>query len=134
MNWEGVKPSITYRPEDNRIKVPIGSLAGWIRQEIGSSSEDEDDVKEDGKNDDALVGVVHSDGHRRIIATRSGDLGSSFYNYGDDGEYVQWLRDYPELEFDVMTTSHHACLRDDILSARSEEYSLLELCDVLTEE
>ena len=105
VNWGGVKPSITYCPEDNRFKVPIGSLGDCIRQEIASSSEDEDDAKDDGKNDDALVEVVHSGGHGRIIDTGSGDLGPSFYNYGDDWEYVQWLKDYPESEFNVMTMS-----------------------------
>ena len=89
MDWKGVKPSITYGPEDNRVKVPIGSWDGWIRHEIASSSDDEDDTKEDGKNDDVLVEVVHSGGHGRIINTRSGSLGLSFYNHGDDGEYVQ---------------------------------------------
>ena len=123
VDWGGAKPSITYGPEDNKVKVPIGSLGGWIREEIVSSSEDERDAKEDGKNDEALVGVVHS-----------GSLGPSFYNYGDDGEYAQWLRDYQESEFDIMTTSHHACLRDDIFDSRSEKYSLLKSCEVLTEE
>ena len=33
-----------------------------------------------------------------------------------------------------MLTSHHACLNDEILSARSEKYSLLEPCEVLIEE
>ena len=33
-----------------------------------------------------------------------------------------------------MTISHHSCLSDDILNARIEEYSLLEPCEVLTEE
>ena len=134
VNWGGVKPSITYGPEDNRVKVPIGTWGGWIRQEIVSSSEDEHDAKEDNKKDDALVGVVHSGGHGKIIDTGSGGLGHRFYNYGDDGKYVQWLRDYLESEFDVMTTSHHACLREDILNSKSEEYSLLEPCEVLTEE
>ena len=44
------------------------------------------------------------------------------------------MRDYSESKFDVMTTSHHACLRDDIFYSRSEKYSLLESCEVLTEE
>ena len=134
VDWRGVKPSITYSPEDNKVKVPIVSLGGWIRQEIASSLEDEDDAKDNGKKDDALVGVVHLGGHGRIIDTGSGSLGFSFYNYVDDGEYVHWLRDYPESEFDVMKTFHHAYLRDDIPSARSEEYYLLEPCEVLTEE
>ena len=98
MDWEGIKPSITYGPEDNRVKVPIGSWGSWIRQEIASPSKDEDDANEDGKNDHTLVEVV-----------QSGGLGPSFYNYGDDGKYVQWLRDSPKSEFDVMTTPHHAC-------------------------
>ena len=32
-----------------------------------------------------------------------------------------------------MTTSHHTCLRNDIFNSCSEEYSLLEPCEVLTE-
>ena len=63
---------LSYGPEDNKVKVPIGSWDGWIRQEIASSSEDEDDAKENDRNDDALVRVVHSGGHGRIIDTGSG--------------------------------------------------------------
>ena len=33
-----------------------------------------------------------------------------------------------------MATSHHSCLSDEILRARSEEYSLLEPYEMLTEE
>ena len=29
-------------------------------------------------------------------------------------------------------TSHHACLNDEIISSRGEEYSLLEPCKILT--
>ena len=134
VDWRGVKPSITYGFEDNRVNVHIGSLGDWIRQEIASSLEAEGDAKEEGKNDDALVRVVHSGGHRRIIDTGLGGLGPSFYNYWDDGEYVQWLRNYLKSEFDVMMTSYHACLRDDIFNSRSEEYFLLEPCWVLTKE
>ena len=133
-DWRGVKPSTTYDHEDNRVKVPIGSLGGWIRQEIALSSEDEGEAKKDGKNDEALIGVFHSGGHGRIIDTKSGGLGPSFYNYGDDEEYAQWLRNYPESEFHVMTMSHHTYLKDDIFSVRSEEYSLLKPCEVFTEE
>ena len=134
VDWGRVKSSITYGPNDNRVQVYIGSLDGWVRKEIASSSEDEGDDKDDDKNKEALVGVVHSGGHGRIMDSESGGLDPSFYHYGDNGEYAQWLRDYPESEFDVMVTSHHAGLSDDILSSRSEEYSLLEPCDVLTEE
>ena len=34
----------------------------------------------------------------------------------------------------VMVTSHHEYLRDNIDSSREEDYSLLEPCEVLTEE
>ena len=115
--------SITYGPKDNRVKVFIGSLGGWIRKKIASSLEDEGD----GKDDEALVGVVHSCGHWRIIDLESGFLGPSFYHYWDNGDYVQWLREYPK-------SSHHAYLSDEILNSRSEEYSLWEPCEVLTEE
>ena len=81
-----------------------------------------------------MIGKVHSGGHGRPIYKGLGSLGPSFYNNGDDGEYVQWLKKYPELEYDIMTMSHHPCLSDDILSARSKEYPLLEPCEVLTEE
>ena len=77
---------------------------------------------------------THSDGHGKIIDSGSGFLGTSFYNRGDNGDYAQWLRKYPDSKFDVMVTSHHVCLSNDILRSRSEEYSLLEPCEVLTEE
>ena len=134
VDWGGSKPSITYGPKDNRVKVSIGSLGGWVRKKIASSLEDASDDKKDDENDEALVGVVHSGGHGKILDSGSGGLGPSFYHYGDDGEYAQWLREYPESEFDMMATSYHACLSDDILKARSEEYSLLEPCEVFIEE
>jgi hypothetical protein len=31
VDWRGAKPSITYGLKDNRIKVSIGSLGGWVR-------------------------------------------------------------------------------------------------------
>ena len=89
VDWGGSKPSITYGPKDNKVKVSIGSLGGWVRKEIASSSEDESDNKKDDENDEALVGVVHSGGHDRILDSGSGGLDPSFYHYGDGGEYVQ---------------------------------------------
>jgi hypothetical protein len=59
-DWGGVKPSIIYGPKNNRVKVSIGSLGGWVRKEITSSLKEEDNVKEEDKNGEALVGVVHS--------------------------------------------------------------------------
>ena len=134
LNWGGVKPSITYGPEDNRVKIRISTWSGCIRQEIVSSSEDGDDSKDDNKKENTLIGRMHSGHHGRPIYQGSGSLGPKFYDHGDDGEYVQWLRKYSESEYDIMTISHHSCLSDDILSACGEEYSLLEPCEVLTEE
>ena len=68
---------------------------------------------------------THSVGHGKIIDSGSGFLGTSFYYRGDDGDYAQWLKKYPESKFDVMVTSHHVGLNDDILRSRSEEYFLL---------
>ena len=70
VDWRGVKPSITYGPKDIRVKVSIRSLGGWVRKESTSSSEEDDDDKEGDKNGEALVGVVHSGGHRTIIDSR----------------------------------------------------------------
>ena len=36
-----VKPSITYDPKDNRVKVSIGSLGGWVRKDITSSLDEQ---------------------------------------------------------------------------------------------
>ena len=116
------------------MKVSIGSLGDWVGQTIVLSSEDESDNKKDVKNDKELVGVVHSDGHEKVIDLASGFLGPSFYHCEDDGDYAKWLKEYLHSEFDVMVTSHHACLSDDILRSRSGDYSLLEPCEVLTKE
>ena len=70
VDWRGVKPSITYGPKDIRVKVCIRLLGGWVRKESTSSSEEEDDDKEGDKNGEALVGVIHSGGHRTIIDSR----------------------------------------------------------------
>lgn len=59
-DWGGIKPSNTYGPKDNRVRVSIGSLGGWLKKEITSSEEEGDNVKEDEKDDEPLVGVVHS--------------------------------------------------------------------------
>ena len=41
VDWGGGKPSITYGPKDNKIKVSIGSLGGWVREKITSSLDEE---------------------------------------------------------------------------------------------
>jgi hypothetical protein len=90
----------------------------------------------DGMNNDeigeALVGVIHPDNQRINMDLGSGSLGPNFYHYGDNGNYAQWLREYPESEFDVMT--HQVGLGNEILSASLGECSLFEPCEVLTEE
>lgn len=73
VDWGGVKPSITYGPKDNRVKVSIGSLGGWMREEITSSSDEEDEGKEEKKGGETLVGVIHSDGQGATI-----DIGQVF--------------------------------------------------------
>ena len=67
VDWGGAKPSITYGPKDNRVKVSIGSLGGWVRKDISSSSEDEVDEKEDNQDLEALVGVVYPGGHGKVV-------------------------------------------------------------------
>lgn len=67
LDWGGVKPSITYGPKDNRVKISIRSLGGWMRKEISSSSKDEEYDKKNDDNHKALIKVVHSGGHARII-------------------------------------------------------------------
>ena len=58
INWGGQKPSITYGPQDNRVKVPMESLSGWVGEEIDPISDEEENGTNDGKLDDTLVGVV----------------------------------------------------------------------------
>ena len=127
VDWEGVKPSITYGPKDNRVKVFIGSLGDWIREEV-------DKYKDDEKFDDTLVGVVQLNSEKSKIDSGSGFLGPSFYHQGDDGEFAHWLRQYSEFICDVMMTFHHQILRDDMSNSRREDYVSLESCDVHTEE
>ena len=67
VDWGGIKPFITYGLKNNKVKVSIGSLDGWMRKKIASYSEDEGDDKEDNKNGEPLVGVVHPSGHEKII-------------------------------------------------------------------
>ena len=134
VDWRGAEPSITYGSKNNWVKIFIGSLGGWVRKEITSCLKDEGDDKNDDKNDKALVRMVHSADHGRIIDSGFGFLGPSFYHYGDNENYAQWLGKYLESEFDVKVTFHHACLNDEILSLMSEEYFLLKLCEVFTGE
>ena len=105
-----------------------------MREEITSSLDEEEEDKEEEKKSETSVGVVHSGGQRATIDVGLGSLGPSFYHWSDNGEYAQWLREYPDYVYDVMVTSHYKYLRDDMDGSRKEEYSLLEPCEVLTEE
>ena len=49
VDWRGIKPSITNGSKDNRVKVSIGSLGGWVRKEITSSLDEGENNKEGGK-------------------------------------------------------------------------------------
>ena len=71
---------------------------------------------------------------KSALDSGSEGLGPNFYHYEDNWEYAQWLREYPESEFDVIVTSHQLGLGNEILGASLEEYSLLEPWEVLTEE
>ena len=61
VDWGGQKPSITYGHEDNRIKVFITSLSGWVKEKIDSILDDGESGKNEEKFDDTLVGVVQLD-------------------------------------------------------------------------
>lgn len=87
-------------------------MVGWG---VTSSSGEEDNGKNVENDDEPLVGEVHSGGQR------SSSLGPSFYHQSDDGEFSHWLREYHELVFDVMSTSHYECLSDQMDRSRSEE-------------
>lgn len=64
----------------------------------------------------------------------SSSLGPRLYHWIDNDNYAQWLRNYPELAYDMMVTSYHKTLRDEMDSSRNEEYSLLESCEVFTDD
>jgi hypothetical protein len=85
VDWGGAKPSITYGPKDNRVKVSIGSLEGWMKKELYLPMEEEDLDKIKDEGGEALVGVVHPGSHNTITDSGSGSLGPRFYNYGDCG-------------------------------------------------
>lgn len=104
-----------------------------MKKEITSSS-DEGESNEGEKNGETLVGVVHSGGQETTIDSRSSSLGLDFYHEGDNGEFAGWLKDYHEWVYDVMVTSNYKWLSDEMDISRSEEYSLLEPCELLTEE
>ena len=80
VDWGGQKPSITYGPEDNRVKVSITSLSGWIREEIDPILDEEENGESDRKHDDTLGGVVQLNKEKVKMYSSSYFLGPSFYN------------------------------------------------------
>ena len=84
--WGGQKPSITYGPEDNRVKVSIATLSGWVKEEMDPIS-DYEDFKSEEKLDDTLVWVVQSNSEKAKMYSSFGFLGPIFYNQEDDGEF-----------------------------------------------
>ena len=133
VDQEGLKPSITYDHEDNKVKVSIGSLDGWVREEVDPTSDDEKNGKEEEKLDDTLVGVVQLDSEKAKMYSTSSFLGPSFYNQEDDEELAHWLRQYPESICDVMMMFHHDILRDARSSSKGDNYLALDPCEGLTE-
>ena len=66
-----------------------------MRKEIATSlDEEKEDNEEDGKSE-KLVGLVQLGGQDTETFTIVGHLGPSFYHWSDNGEYAQWLKDYP---------------------------------------
>ena len=83
VDWGGVKPSITYGPKDDRVKVYIGSLGRWVREEITPSSDEEEEENEREQKQETLVGVVHSSRREALPTTELISLGPSFYHWSD---------------------------------------------------
>ena len=119
IDWRGTKPSITYGPKGNRVKVSIGSLGGWVRQELDHSSGEEDGDPKETNPEEILVGTVRWDNVKTNMKPESRSWGPSFYNSEDHGEYVRWLKEYPESICDVLvisqriTTTHDSCCNVD---------------------
>ena len=130
VDWGGQKPSITYGPIDNMVKVSIAPLSGWVREEIDPMSDEEENGGSNEKFEVTLVGVVQNKEKAKMYSS-NGFLGPSFYNQDVDGDFTHWLRQYPEFINDIMMMSH-SCIIGDVKSR--EDYLFLEPCEILTEE
>ena len=92
-------------------------------------------MDKEGKGDDeALVGAFHWEGYDKYDHCKVAGMGPGFYMRDDQGVLQHWMRQYPESIFDTMIICHYPRLRDEMDSARMEAYSLLEPCEVHTEE
>ena len=110
VDWGGVKPSITCGPEGNRSRVSIGSWGGWIRKELSSSLDEGDEDKEEKREDEAVVGLFHSEGYDKYDHCKVIGMGPGFYMKDDQGELQHSMRQYPESIFDTMTICHYSRL------------------------
>ena len=130
VDWGGARPSITYGPEGNRSKVPIGPSIEWL--EGGKSSTSSDTEGNDSEHaKERLVG--HAQPRRGLASAEIhglGCMGPSLYQWADDGEYEQWLKDHPNSASDVMTISHVSRVEWERRQATCD----WEPCEVLTEE
>ena len=120
-----------YGPKDNRVKVSIAPLSGWVREEIDPISDEEENGGGDNKFDDTLVGVVQLNKEKAKMYSTSVFLYPSFYIQDVDGDFTHWLRQYPESISDVMMLTHSYILQDDV---SREDYLSLEPFEVLTTE
>ena len=125
----GQKPFITYGPINNRVKVSMAPLSGWVREDIDPMSDEEENGGSNERIEDTLVGVIQ-DKEKTKMYSSSGFLGSSFYNQDVDGDFTHWLRRYPESISDVMMMTHSCIFQDEV---SREDYLSLESCEVLTE-
>ena len=80
------------------------------------------------------MGVVHSSRREAPPNTKLISLGLIFYHWSDDGEYANWLKEYPDSMCDVMVTSHHECLRVGSNNSGNVELALVEPSEILIEE
>ena len=131
VDWGGQKPSIAYGPENNRVKVSITPLSGWVREETDLFLGEEEDGRSDEIFDDILVEVVQLNKEKAKMYSTFVFLDPSFYNQDVDGDFTHWLRQYPEFINDIMMMSH-SCIIGDVKSR--EDYLFLEPCEILTEE
>lgn len=67
-----------------------------------------------------LVGTVRRDGTTDRMDSASGRLGPNFYDGGDNVEYAQRWRKYPESKCDVLLISHHITFGHDISGVEVE--------------
>ena len=106
VDWGGARPSITYGPDGNWSKIPIGPSIEWLEGgESSTSSDAEGNGNEHAK--ERLVG--HAQPRQELGTARNNGLscmGPSLYQWADDGEYEQWLKDHLNSVSDVMTISH----------------------------